>query len=191
MKNEVLNADANKETEMSATAQIDRATAGKTAAIGAGLNILSAIPGLGIVFAIAGVIVELIGIKKLGAIAQEPKIFSHMLWGEILGLIGMVFVFLANMMGIGMGFLGGNGDMGMSIGIGLGISMVVMLIFGILSAIQIFKGLGKLATSYNVGILKTASWLYLIGMLTMPIVIGAFILIAYQICKIIGYISIK
>ena len=150
------------------------------AAVGSGVSLLGAIPYVGIFFSIVGIVLELVGVKKLSNAVNNPSIFSNMLWGLILAYISSVIL----LAGAFFGIVGG----GMPI---IVVGAVVFLILAISSAIKTFRAYRDLGVEYNVSIFKTSAWLFVIGVITMPIVIGVLFMLAHQICNIIGYLSIK
>lgn len=158
------------------------------AAIGAGLGILSAIPWMGLFFLAGGIITELYAIKKLSANANQPEIFSNMLWGEITQFIGSGIIMLIGVVGFGASLLSGHAG-----GIGATFVLAVIVAIGVIvfSIMKIYKGLKGLGAAYNVGMLSTSAWLYVAGMILLPFGIGLLLLVAYNITKIIGYLSIK
>lgn len=158
------------------------------ATIGAGLGVLSIIPGIGFLFAIGGMITELIGVKKLANLANNQSIFQNMLWGTIAGIIGICVVTIVGAIGLGMSALS-HSSMGM--GFTAVVSIVIALAISIYSILKIFKALKGLSTAYNVNILSISAWLYAVGMILLPFGIGALILMGYFITKVIGYLSIK
>lgn len=163
---------------------------GTTAAIGAGLGILNLIPGVGTVFWIVGMVVELFGVKKLADAVNRKDIFDHMLWGTIYGVAGAVMAIIVGFMGFGITAIMGGGDS--SFGVGIAIAVILMLFFIIASVVKLYKALAGLGEAYGVGLLKTAAVLYVAGILTIPVFgLGFLILVASMICKIIGYLNIK
>jgi uncharacterized membrane protein len=163
-------------------------SAATIATIGAGLGLLSAVPGIGFLFAIGGMITELIGVKKLADMASEPKIFNDMLWGTLAGIVGIIVMTIGGFIGLGMSVA--TSSVG---GIGVTVVLVFLIGFGfaIYSIVKIFKALKGLGRVYTVNILSISAWLYAIGMILVPVGIGYFVLVGYFITKIIGYLSIK
>lgn len=169
---------------------------GTMAAIGAGLAGLFFIPILGWIAAIAGVIIELIAVKRLANNANEPKIFTNLLWSVILilaaGAVGAV-VFTTGLAIGGFGMSGGQ--LGVSSFSSLGVfsvlGILVTLGMMLVGVIKHFSALSSLSAIYGSPALKWAAISYIVSALTMIIGIGIIFTFLTAILKVVGYLNLK
>lgn len=182
------------------TLNIDKSDTRKGAVYAAGgviISFFTIIPFLGVIFAAAGLVLELIGVKKLSDNAKiEKDIFKNMLFAIILGLIGIFLMYII----IGASAVGSMATLSMDetgslfgagFGIGSVIGILIFIGFSIVSVLKMFKSLKSIANEYKVSLLGIAAWLYLAGIILMPLGIGFLILFAFNIVKIIGYLKIE
>jgi len=160
--------------------QVANSEGATIAAVGSGVALLGAIPYVGALFSMAGIILELVGVKKLSNAVNNKSIFSNMLWGLIFSFIASMVLLIGTFFGV----ISGSVTAMVVVGI-------IFLAFAISSAIKTFRAYRDLGIEYNLPIFKTSAWLFVVGIITTPIIIGLLFLLAHQICNIIGYMSIR
>lgn len=175
--------------------------------VGSILVILSIVPAVGTVLAIAGFILILVAIKQIADTSQKKAIFNDMLIATILAIAGVAVGFLvllstffATLSGLFPGgfpttfapgtplvsFSGGNifGIVG-----GLLAGLAVIWISLIVSAIFLRRSYGKIADYLNVGMFRTAALLYLIGAALTIVLVGFLILFVAEVLQIVAFFS--
>lgn len=168
------------------------------AAIGSGLMFLTIVPFLGVLFAIAGVVLEILGVKKLSDNAQNEKdIFKNFIWGIIAIVIGsLVFGIVVGVATFGS-ILSMDDNLNFGAGAGVGIfSMVVgilvYLAFAIFGVIKMYKSLNSIGAEYNVPLMQLVAKGYIAGIVLVPLFgIGYLILFAVYVAKIFAYLKIE
>jgi uncharacterized membrane protein/ribosomal protein L40E len=150
-------------------------------------GILIFIPGVSLV----GWILILIALKEISDSTQDKSIFDDALVAAITAIIGavtLVFIFalgafegLITIGAVGFGPLGALGAFAL-----LGVFWAVLII----SSIFLKRAYDKTAQRLNVGAFATAGLLYLIGALTVIVIVGFLILFIALIFQIVAFFSI-
>jgi len=158
-------------------------------AIGSGMLLLTIIPYAGILFAVLGVMLEFLGIKKLSCNAKNEKnIFKNFIFSYILVLVAVILSTIGIISNIGTFFNPFNSSFNTT---GL-IFVLVSFIAIIFSAILIYKYLTSIGAEYNIPLMKYVAIGYIVGVVLTPLFgIGLFILIIVHFAKIIAYLNIE
>jgi len=158
-------------------------------AIGSGMLLLTIIPYVGILFAVLGVMLEFLGIKKLSCNAKNEKnIFKNFIFSYILVLIAIILSTIGILTNIGTFFNPFNSSFNTT---GL-IFVLISFIAIIFSAILIYKYLTSIGVEYNVPLMKYIAIGYIVGTILVPLLgIGFFILIIVHFAKIVTYLNIE
>jgi uncharacterized membrane protein len=163
------------------------------------------IPYAGPIISIVGLILIFLGVKTISEVTSDEEIFKNFLLSFIFNVIA--FVSLFSMLLIGFGAAGGIswamsletanitdfssfwnyfGDIIIAALIGF----LVAWIFLIIGAIYLKKSYQSIAQHTNVKYFETTATLYLIGSITVIILIGFLILFIARIFEIIAYFSL-
>ena len=158
----------------------------------------SIIPFLGILFLIAGIVLEFMGVKKLSDNAPKQRdIFINFIWGYgaiIVGTILMTIIMGAGMLGGAMS-MNSSGFDNFGAGIGMGgmfFGIFIYLGFAIYGVIKMYKAINSIGIEYNVPLMKLVAKGYVIGIILVPLLgIGYLILFITFILKIFAYLKIE
>ena len=149
--------------------------------------------GFGGIISLVGLILVYLGVKEISGYLNNPQIKSDFVMSIVLSIIatvalivGMVAV-LASMFSINP--TDPFGDIGDSLAICV-VVIIVFILFYILSAIYFKKCFDAIGQGTNIKYFNTAGLLYLIGALTLIIVVGAIIMIIAEIFLIIAFFSL-
>ena len=151
-------------------------------------GIFAVIPGISLV----GWILILVAMKEISDITQDRSIFDDALIAGITAVIGAItfVVFLVSGAFWGLITLGAI-DFGVFGVLGalalLGMFWVLLMV----SSIFLKRAYDKIAQRLNVGAFATAGLLYLIGALTVLVVVGFLILLIAMVFQIVAYFSIR
>ncbi len=150
-------------------------------------GILAIIPGISLV----GWILILVALKEVSDVTRDRSIFDDAMIAGITAIIGAVtfIVFLASgtfggLITLGAIAFGPLGALGALAFLG------VFWVFLIVSSIFLKRAYDKTAQRLNVGAFATAGLLYLIGALTVIVLVGFLILLIAMIFQIVAYFSI-
>ncbi len=175
--------------------------------VGSILVLLTIIPAVGWLLAIVGFIMSLIAVKYISEVLGDSKIFTNMIIGIILSIVGVavaaivvlgaVFSFIGlGALRSGTGGYGGYSSTGTvppdifgllgTIALGLGIVWVVYIV----SAVFIRRGYSTISKRLGVGLFGTAALLYLIGAALAIILVGFVLIFVAQILLIVAFFSI-
>ncbi|MFA7069621.1 MAG: DUF996 domain-containing protein, partial [Sulfurimonas sp.] len=166
------------------------------AAAGSGLSLLSIIPILGILLALAGIVLEILGVKKLSDNAQNQKdIFKNYLLGIALFIVGIIiatFVMSAGIIGGAVAVAGeSSSGAGASI-LGMVFGVLLYLGFAIASIVNMYKALNAIGLEYDVPLMNLAAKTFVLGTLTIPLFgLGYLVLLVFMILKIAAYLKIE
>ena len=151
-------------------------------------GILAIIPGISLV----GWILILVALKEVSDVTRDRSIFDDAMIAGITAIIGAVtfIVFLASgtfggLITLGAIAFGPLGALGALAFLG------VFWVFLIVSSIFLKRAYDKTAQRLNVGAFATAGLLYLIGALTLILVVGFLILLIAMVFQIVAYFSIQ
>ncbi len=170
--------------------------------VGSILIILSAIPSVGWVLALAGFIMVLFAVKNVSDSLADQSIFNNMLYSVLAAIAGVLVggLFIAasvvhyfgfNFSSIGSmppaTFAGGDFvSMVLSVILGL----VVMWIALVVSAVFLRRSYWTMGTKLNVKMFDTTALLYLIGAATSIILVGFVVLLVAEILQIVSFFSL-
>ncbi len=167
--------------------------------IGSILVLLSFIPTVGWVLAIAGFVLTLIAIKYISDVVQDSSIFNNALIAILIAIVGIALVGIAVVAYlfrfIGLRSLAGaapgtvpRGAFGALTGIIA--ALVVVWILLVVSAYFLRKAYNAVSTKLNVGMFQTAALVYFIGAILTIILVGFLVLLIAQILLIVAFFSI-
>lgn len=150
-------------------------------------SILAIIPGISLV----GWILILVAIKDISDVTQDKAIFDDALIAGITAIIGAAAIIIGLTLGSFLGLFTfgafAYGPLGFAGGLAvLALTWIVLVV----SSIFLKRAYEKIAQRLNVGSFGTAGLLYLIGALTIPIIVGFLILFIALIFQIVAYFSI-
>ena len=167
--------------------------------VGSILVLLTPIPYVGAVLAIAGFIMILIAVKYVADVLGDRKIFNNMIIAVVLAIVGIVvgviFVVSAIYSLIGLGSYSYTGATTLPTGFVAAIAsiivgLVLIWIFYLVASIFLKRSYDSIATRLNVGMFHTTGLLYLIGAATAIIFVGFIIVFIAQILQIVSFFSI-
>jgi len=177
--------------------------------IGSILMILSFVPAVGWLLAIAGAVMVLVAIKYISEIVQDNSIFNNMLLAIVLGIVGLVIgvvVILGTVLAtFGLGAISGWFSSGVpgfttppTVPTGGFISLIVGAIAGLaiiwvlllVSAIFMRRSYSTISQKLGVGMFGTTGLLYLIGAALTIVVVGVIVLFVALILNIVAFFSI-
>src|SRR5881396_1243088 len=151
-------------------------------------GILAIIPGISLV----GWILILVALKEVSDVTRDRSIFDDAIIAGITAIIGAItfIVFLASgtfggLITLGAIAFGPLGALGALAFLG------VFWVFLIVSSIFLKRAYDKTAQRLNVGAFATAGLLYLIGALTVIVLVGFLILLIAMVFQIVAYFSIQ
>jgi uncharacterized membrane protein len=167
--------------------------------VGSILVVLAIIPTVGFVVSVIGFILMLIAVKYISDALNDSSVFTNVLIGIILAIVGIVIGGLV-VIGAVLRFIGlssltsgttpvPTNVVGLVVGVLAGLA--VMWIMFTVGAYFQRKGYNTIATRLNVGMFRTAALLYLIGAALTIILIGFIVLFVAQILFIIAFFSIS
>jgi len=173
------------------------------------------IPYVGILAAIAGVVLEILAVDKIASAVNDREIFKNYLASVIVVFIGsVVAVFAGIVLLFLLFFITPNISIVEKLSISnfniwksvltemplrSGILLVLMILFIVLFIAWIFeviaatflkKSFDSVAKKLNVSMFSTAALLYLIGAITSIVIVGFSIIFVAGILKIVAYFSI-
>lgn len=173
--------------------------------IGAILMILIAIPSFGGILALIGLILLFIAVKYISDETKEKSIFNNFLYFFIVTIIGVVvagatLVYTFFEAG-GMSYINELQNLAYSdpmavwdtiqpLLMGALLAIVILWIALIVSAIFLRKSYDKIGELTNVKWFKTTGLIFLIGALTLIILIGFVIILIGMILEIIAFFSL-
>ena len=173
--------------------------------IGAILMILVAIPSFGGILALIGLILLFIAVKYISDETKEKSIFNNFLYFFIVTIIGVVvagatLVYTFFEAG-GMSYINELQNLAYSdpmavwdtiqpLLMGAIVAIVILWIALIVSAIFLRKSYDKIGELTNVKWFKTTGLIFLIGALTLIILIGFIIILIGMILEIIAFFSL-
>ena len=154
---------------------------------------------------IVGLILVFVAVKYIADETKDNKIFHNYLVSFICGIIGIVALLLG--MFIAFGAAGGFTFFSAletaeitdfatfweyfgTIITGFIIALIVLWIFLIISSIYLRKSYNSIADHTKVNLFKTTGLLYLIGAITLIVVIGFLILFIARILEIVSFFSL-
>jgi len=180
--------------------------------VGSILMILSFVPAVGWLLAIAGAIMVLVAIKYVSEIVEDKSIFNNMLLAIILGIVGLVVgitVILGTVLSVfGVGNLASwfssipRGVPGVytppaipsgglpSLILGALTGLAVIWVLLIVSAILVRRSYSSMSQKLGVGMFNTTGLIYLIGAALTIVVVGVIILFVALVLNVVSFFSI-
>ena len=172
--------------------------------IGALLVLLAAVPDVGLLLGISGLVLILLAIRKISQTVNDRSIYTNMRNAVLLG-IGAIAVASITVAGaiynvLGMGsFAGARFAFSPSIPVQQFFGLALIVVAGLVSiwvillvsAVFVRRSYNSVATKLNVDMFKTAGLLYLIGAATAIIGVGFLIIFVSEILLAIAFFSIK
>ncbi|PLV55733.1 DUF996 domain-containing protein [Thermotoga sp. SG1] len=157
-------------------------TAKTLAGIGMILEILGAIPMVGWIFSLVGLILFLIGIYNISQMVNEKRIFNYLLIPAVLLLIVSVVFSVAL---FGAIFAGGLFAGGVAIA-----GFVTVIVLGIIALVYRVKAYRILAETLKVPIFNTAASFYKWGAILLVVFgVGFILMFVGDILAIVGFFS--
>lgn len=174
--------------------------------------ILSFVPAVGWVLAIAGAIMVMVAIKYISDIVEDRSIFNNMLLATVFGIVGLVVgiaVILGTVLAVfGLGNLtswfssipkgvpgvytyptipsGGLVSLIAGALVGLAIIWVLLLV----SAILVRRSYSSISQKLGVGMFNTTGLVYLIGAALTIVVVGVIVLFVALVLNVVAFFSI-
>ncbi len=170
--------------------------------IGALLLVLSGVPGIGILAALAGYILILFAIKNISKILEDKSIFNNMLIASIAAVTGVIAVTIMIIsFFVGLENLGTESldqyfmssimfDQLLSMMLPVVIGLLLSWILFIISAIYLRKSYNSMGERLNVNMFSTSAKINLIGSIFSIILIGFLIIFIAQVLQIVAFFSI-
>jgi uncharacterized membrane protein len=168
--------------------------------IGSILVLLAIIPAFGSAVAVIGFILILIAVKYISDALHDSSIFSNILVAIVLAIVGVITGGLV-VLGSVFRFIGfrnimlGNTtttvptNFGPMIG-GIIVGLVIVWIMFIVAAYFQRKSYEVVATRLNVGMFRTAAFVYLLGAALVIILVGFLLLFIAQILFVVAFFSL-
>ena len=173
--------------------------------VGSIFVLLVAIPDIGWVLGIVGLILMLLAIKEISEVVGDRAIYSNMLWAvglaiaaiviAVLVIVGSVlrFIGLGNLSMMRSDFNAATVPSGDVVGliasvlVGLLLVWIVMLV----SAVFVRRSYTSIAARLKIGTFETAGLIYLIGAATTIILVGFALLLVAQILVVVAFFSME
>jgi len=171
--------------------------------IGSILGVVSIFIDMYMILFIIGIVLVLVAVKFISDEVKDKKIFENYLISFIISIIGMISVIIVLFVFFGALFFSIfasnynpysyshlSPSVIMSMLAGLILAFIILWIFESISAYFLRKCFNDIAKYTDVDLFKTTGLLYLIGALTMIILIGFIILLIAMILQIIAFFSL-
>ena len=177
------------------------ATAKVLGGIGWILTLLLIAPyNIGAGLSIVGFVMILLAVKNIADVTGEKKIFSDMVIGVVIAIVGLVAfaatVGYAFLRFVGLGGLAGNpgsnippSDIISLIAV-LAVGLLVVWIFAIVSSVFFRRSYDLISKRVGVGLFGTASLLYLIGAVLTIILVGFLLIFIAEIMFVVAFFSL-
>ncbi len=158
------------------------------------------VPIIGFVVTIVGLVLVYLAVKHISDETKDTSISKNYLWYLIFSIIAVISLFA--IIPIVIGGLGTSilsmtdyskfSDLNALSGmiVACAAALIVAYIFYIISAIYLRKSYNSIAEKTNVNLFKTTGLLYLIGAVTVIILIGIVIILIARILEIVSFFSL-
>src|SRR5437667_10006760 len=151
-------------------------------------GIFAMIPGISLV----GWILILVAVKEISDVSQDKTIFDDALIAGITAVIGAVTFVVLLASGAFWGVIAfGAIDFGVFGVLGALALLGTFWLLLIVSSIFLKRAYDRIAQRLNVGAFATAGLLYMIGALTVIVLVGFLILLIAMVFQIVAYFSIQ
>lgn len=173
--------------------------------IGALLGLLTFVPYAGLLLGLVGLILVFIAVKNISEETKEQSIFHNYLMNfifHIVAIVAVIIIMIASF-GVSGGFawvanlqkleITNFTTFWQSFGtivIGAILALLVAWIFIILGALYLRKSYISIATHTHVDLFRTTGLMYLIGAITIIVLVGFVILFVAKILEIVSYFSL-
>jgi uncharacterized membrane protein len=177
--------------------------------VGSIFLLLSFLPAVGWILALAGAIMLMIAIKYVSEIFQDQPIFNNMLYAVVLGIVGLVVgvvVIVGTVLAtFGLGTMASwfsagvagysvhptvpsGGFVGLILGAISGLAIIWVLF--LVSAIFLRRSYSSMSQKLGVGMFATTGLVYLIGAALTIVIVGFIILFVALILNVVAFFSI-
>ena len=177
--------------------------------IGSIFLLLSFVPAVGWILAIAGAIMVLVAIKYVSEIVQDRSIFNNMLFAIVLGIVGLVVgvvVIVGTVLAtLGLGTISSwfssgvagyaihptipSGDF-FSLILGAISGLAIIWVLLLVSAILVRRSYSSMSQKLGVGMFSTTGLVYLIGAALTIVIVGVIVLFVALILNVVAFFSI-
>lgn len=166
--------------------------------VGSILVLLTIIPGFGFILGIVGFILVLIAVKYVSDAVQDPSIFKNMMIAVVMAILGVV-IFVGVVRAVIPGLINITDPTTLpDIGEALALeaietflaALALLWIFYLVAAVFLRKSYVSIANRLGVNIFATTGLLFLIGAVTIIILVGLIILLIAYILQIVAFFSI-
>lgn len=147
--------------------------------ISVGCRFLSLIPYIGLFFGIAGFVVGLFAIIDMKKLSTSKNLLKNYL---IFNFMWFIFVIALPILVLGIAT---QSYIAVTIGI------IVLLLFLVIEFMAGLKFYNEMADITSQGLFKIVFWLFIIGVLTMPIMIGIILVLVGAVIEIIAWYKIE
>lgn len=171
--------------------------------IGSIFVLLTAVPSVGWLLAIAGFIMILIAIKRISEAVGDSSIYNNMIYSVLLAIVSLCVAVVTVIAGVlkilGMGsfvnstfMLSPNLQPGDWIGLILAIipGLIAVWVLLIFSAIFLRKSFVSISEKLGVHLFDTGALIFLIGGITVVVGIGFFLILVAEIIFAVAFFSI-
>jgi len=162
--------------------------------IGAILSLLSFVPRVGTVLAIAGLVLVLVAVKYISDVVNEPKIFKDVLMAVIIEIVGVVLLFTV----VFAAFLSPafwasimrpRAAIFTAAGVAI-LGLVALWVCLLIGAVLIKRAYERIAELTKVDLFKTTGLLYLIGAALTIIIVGLLVTLVAKILEAVSFFSL-
>jgi uncharacterized membrane protein len=174
--------------------------------VGSILIILAIVPVIGSVLSIIGLILVLIAVKYISDTLKDRSIFDNAIIAVVLAIVGIAigaFVLFASLFSVvslggmsqfssftpGPEFSLTAADM-MRLALAVLVPLTVLWIFSVVSTVFLRRSFNTISSKLNVGMFHTAALLFLIGAITVVVLVGFLIILIGAILQAIAFFSI-
>jgi uncharacterized membrane protein len=172
--------------------------------IGSILVLFTAVPNIGLVLGIAGLVMILVAIGMISQVFNERKIFSNMLTAFVLGVVALgvgvltIIGSLYHLLGMGS-FAGTRFVLTHAINTSDWVGLAAVVIAGLLavwaisigSAVFVCRSFKSVASKVDVKTFETAGLFFLIGAATAILGVGLLLIFVAEIMLAVAFFSIQ
>ncbi len=162
------------------------------AGLGALFVVLSFIPYIGWLLAIAGWIMLLVATHQYSKALSDNEIFKKFLVGFLLGLFSIVIALFFGVAGaITTAIMGGGKEEAVGAGIGIGLILAVLISYAltVISFYMYRQSFSRIASELGHGLIGTSGTVLFIGSILLIILVGILVLYVGWILATIGFFT--
>lgn len=159
----------------------------KVAGFGVFLQMFLVIPFFGFILYLIGVIIQLLGIKKLARHKESLIVHDYLIKGLLSGFI-VIFIVISCLFYLGTDIFSIEAS---NMPIYLLIPFSILFINAIYATVMVYKALSILGKKYNCDMLKSTAWLHAIFLMLVPFGIGLIVFYVYVIILSIALFNLK